>query len=77
MTRIRFNTRPLLNTAAELLTFGVMAGMTLVAMATAASGPAHAEPAAVVHRLPTVVVTGKIHQLPTVVVTAKRAAPAA
>lgn len=71
----RFNTRPLLNTATELLTLAAMAGMTLVAAAAATSGPAQAQPVteAVMHRLPTVVVTGKIHHLPTVVVVGKRA----
>ena len=76
MSRITFNTRPVLQAASELLTLGAMAGLTVTAAAAWATSPTP-----VVHQLPTVYVTAKapvVHQLPTVVVVGKRtAAPAA
>ena len=79
----KFNTRDTLNTASEIMTFVVMAGLTLASAATFAFAPmspardvAEAEPI----RLPLVVVTAKKAtepvRLPLVVVTAKRSSDA-
>lgn len=68
----RFNTRPVLGQFAEALTLVAMLGMTATSAAVWAS-----EATPVVHKLETVVITGKaatLHKLPTVVVVGKRAA---
>lgn len=75
MSRITFNTRPVLNAFAEGMTLVAMAGLTAAGAAAWAVSP---EPS--IPRLPTVVVTAKapqaLPQLPLVIVTAKRTAVA-
>ena len=72
MTTTAFNTRPVLNYLGEGLILVAMLGMTAAGATVWASSPAP-----VVHKLDTVVVTGKaqvVHQLPTVYVVGKRQA---
>lgn len=81
----KFDTREVLNTASDVMTFVVMAGLTVASAATFAFAPmspardlqlADAEPV----RLPTIVVTAKRTaepvRLPTVVVIGKRSTSA-
>ena len=80
----KFNTREALNTASDVMTFVVMAGLTVASAATFAFSPMSpakdlAEMAEPIH-LPLVVVTAKKAaepvRLPLVVVTAKRSSAA-
>jgi hypothetical protein len=74
MTTARFNTRPLLGRLNEVLSLGVMAGLTVAGAAALASVLPVSEPQSVV-RLPSVEVSAKPApvRLPTVVVVGKRA----
>ncbi|MBB5205812.1 hypothetical protein HNQ51_003139 [Inhella inkyongensis] len=75
MSKITFNTRPVLTSVSEALTLITMAGLTLASAAVLAATPAPASVDPVIHQLPTVEIVGQkavIHQLPLVIVTAKR-----